>query len=502
MSNFANILSLVIFLPLIGVALLFFLKSDRQIKWATLIFMVVDFALTIPLVCDFDTSTFKMQYVENYKWIEVFGINYKLGVDGISVLFVFLTGITGWICVLASWTSIKFRVREFMIALLVMQTAMMGVFCSLDLFLFFVFWEAMLIPMFIIILVWGGPNRRYASFKFFLYTFAGSTLFFISILAFKFTAGTFDILTLMDHKFTLAFQICVFLAMFVAFAIKVPMFPFHTWLPDAHVQAPTAGSIILASVLLKMGTYGFLRFSMPMLPDATMIFATPIVILSIVGIIYGAYLALAQSDLKKLIAYSSVAHMGFVTLGLFLLNRNGVEGAILQMFNHGITTGALFLCVGIIYERTHTREIGNYGWAAQRVPFYTIFLFIFSIASLGFPGTNGFIGELLILFGAYESNIWYVLLLLIGIVLGAAYMLWLFQRIAYGIKNDEGYPTEEDGKPIRWEIDFRESVALVTFTIFVFWVGFQPLPFLDIMRESVSHLLVQVNEGACLVSGK
>ena len=497
-----HLLSLVIFLPLLGAALLLFIRDERAIRWIALAVAVADFAVSIPLLTGFDSSTHKMQFVERYEWIPSFNIFYYLGVDGISVLFIFLTAFLGVICVLASWTGIKHRVKEFMISLLAMQTAMLGVFAALDLLLFYLFWEAMLIPMYLIIGVWGGKNRIYSAVKFFLYTLAGSILMLVGIIAMYYAAGgTFDIPTLMEHKYSFVFQIWVFLAFFVAFAVKVPMVPFHTWLPDAHVEAPTAGSIILASVLLKLGTYGFLRFSVPMFPDAARYLATPIIIISLVAIIYGAFLALAQKDLKKLIAYSSISHMGFVTLGIFLFNKNGVEGAILQMFNHGITTSALFFCVGLIYERTHTREISAYGWGASRVPYYTTFLFIFSLASLGFPGTNGFIGELLIAFGAFEAYQPYLIFLLIGIVFGAAYMLFMFKRMAYGADSHGhggqgghgGGHGHDDHEHKVWDIDLREAIALFALLVFVFWVGFHPEDFLNYMHVSVSRFIEQAN---------
>jgi len=501
-----GILSVVIFIPLLGALTVFFIKDATQAKVVTLVFMLVDFVIALPLMFSFDKTTAEMQFVERGWWIKDWKIEYYLGIDGISVLFIFLTTLIGIVCVLASWSAIETRVKEYMICLLAMQTFMIGVFCALDFILFYVFWEAMLIPMYLIIGVWGGTNRIYSAVKFFLYTLAGSVLLLIGILALYFeSGGTFDIPHLMTVKFAFTLQVWVFVAFFIAFAIKVPMFPFHTWLPDAHVQAPTAGSIILAGILLKMGTYGMLRFSMPMLPDASQYFATAVIVLSLIAIIYGAYLALAQEDIKKLIAYSSVSHMGFITLGMFAFNTNAMEGAILQMFNHGITSGALFLCVGIIYERTHTREISKYGWGASRVPFYTTFFLIFSLASLGFPGTNGFIGEMLILFGAYENSKPYLFFLLIGIVLGAAYSLWLFKRIAYGVSDhshghgddhagsDSGDSHGDDHKV--WDINFRETVALSIFLIFVFWIGFQPMDFLDYMHVSVDNLLGQVGAG-------
>ncbi|MBI5287205.1 MAG: NADH-quinone oxidoreductase subunit M [Deltaproteobacteria bacterium] len=494
-----NLLSLIIFLPLLGAVLLLFFKDEVKVRWFALLVTVLDSLLTIPLMNRFDTTTSSMQFVERYSWIPSWNIYYHLGVDGISILFVFLTAFLGWICVLASWTAIDRKVKEFMIALLVMQTAMLGVFCALDLFLFFLFWEAMLIPMYLIIGVWGGPNRIYSAIKFFLYTFAGGIFLLVGIIALYFAGGgTFDIPALMEKEYPFAFQVWIFLAFFIAFAVKVPMFPFHTWLPDAHVDAPTAGSIVLAGVLLKIGGYGFLRFSLPMFPDASQYFAIPIIILSIIAIIYGGFLALAQEDLKKLIAYSSVSHMGFVTLGIFLFNKNGIEGGILQMFNHGITTSALFLCVGIIYERTHSRLLKDYGWGARLVPIYATFLFIFAIASLGFPGTNGFIGELLILFGAFAIYKPYIIFLLAGIVLGAAYMLWMYQRMTFGADTGHGGHTGEAHNPAGghghiWDVDIREAIALLALTLFVFWIGLQPMGFLEFMHTSVEHLIETVS---------
>ena len=487
-----HILTVVTFVPLFGAFILLFIKDEIKIRWIALSFAAVDFILAIPVVLGFDTSTYSIQFVERYSWIPSFNIDYYLGVDGISVLFVFLTSLIGWICVLASWTAIEKKVKEFMISLLVIQTAMLGVFCSLDFFLFYFFWEAMLIPMFLIIGVWGGANRIYSAFKFFLYTLAGSIFMLIGMIALYFNAGgIFDIPALMGRSYAFPFQVFVFVLFFIAFAIKVPMFPFHTWLPDAHVDAPTAGSIILAGVLLKMGTYGFLRFSLPMFPDATRFFSIPVIILSIVAILYGAFLALAQEDMKRLVAYSSVSHMGFITLGLFLLNKNGIQGGILQMFNHGITTGALFLCVWIIYERTHTRDLSNYGWAAKRVPFYAVFLFIFTLASVGFPGTSGFIGELMILMSAYEGYRLYLLFLVMGIMVGVAYMVWMYLRVSFVSLKGE---SDHHGRIL--DLNEREIVAILGFLVFVFWIGLRPAGFLNIMNESVNHLLGQVSQTA------
>jgi len=477
------LLSLIVFLPVASVPLLMLVRGDTAVRWAALVVTVADLLLATWLLLAFDASTHAMQFRESVDWIPALGIAYAVGVDGISVLFVFLTALLGWICVLASWAAIDRKVKSFMISLLVMQTLMLGVFCALDLFLFYVFWEAMLVPMYVIIGVWGGRNRVYAAFKFFLYTLAGSLLFLVGI---YFEGGrTFNILALMGQDYAFTVQAWVFLAFLVAFAVKVPMVPVHTWLPDAHVQAPTAGSIILAGVLLKMGAYGFLRFSLPMLPDASQYFAPLVLFLSAFAIVYGGFLALAQEDLKKLIAYSSVSHMGFVTLGLFTFNANGLNGAVLQMFNHGITTGALFLFVGLIYERTHTRRIADYGGLMKIVPIYTLFLGLFSLASMAVPGTNGFVGELLVLSGAFGANKTMGAVAVLGAMLGAAYMLRLIRRVALG-------PAVEIGGQPLWDIDGREIVAILPLAIFVIWIGFYPGPFLDIMGPSLDHLLTQV----------
>ena len=489
MTEFLNnypILTLVTFLPLVGAFVILFMKNEVNIRWTALLFTVVDFIVSLPLVCYFNTATHKMQFVERYSWIPSWNISYYMGIDGISVLFVFLTALLGWICILASWKAIEKKVKEFMIVILVMQTAMIGVFCALDFFLFYLFWEAMLIPMYLIIGVWGGERRIYSAVKFFLYTLAGSVLLLVGIIVLYFAGGnTFDILSLMNQNYSFTVQFWVFLAFFVAFAIKVPMFPFHTWLPDAHVEAPTAGSIILAGILLKMGTYGFLRFAMPMLPEATHYFTMPILLLSLVAIIYGGYLALAQEDLKKLVAYSSVSHMGFVTLGLFVYNTTGIEGGILQMLNHGISTSALFLCVGVIYERTHTRKISAYGGLAKVAPVCTTFFAIFMLSSLAIPGTNSFIGELLIIVGAFGYNKVIAGVAVLGAGLGAAYLLGMYKRVALG------EITNEHLKEV-WDLDAREIIAMVALVVFVVWIGLYPKPFLNVMHASTEHLLKQI----------
>ena len=479
------ILSLIVFLPAAGAGVLLFMRDDRAVRRTALAFAVVDFALTIPLMAAFDTTTYAMQFTETVPWVPSLGITYSLGVDGISLLFIFLTALLGWICVVASWEAIDTKVKEFMISLLVMQSLMLGVFSAMDLFLFYVFWEAMLIPMYLIIGVWGGKERVYAAFKFFLYTLAGSLLFLVGIVVLYFQGGeTFDIVTLMKGDYSFTVQAWVFLAFLVAFAVKVPMVPLHTWLPDAHVQAPTAGSIVLAGVLLKMGAYGFLRFSLPMLPDASHYFATLIQVLSVVSIIYGGFLALAQEDVKKLVAYSSVSHMGFVTLGLFTFNAKGVEGAVLQMFNHGITTGALFLFVGLIYERTQTRIIADYGGLMKIVPVYGVLLCVFTLSSIAVPGTNAFVGELLVLAGAFGANKAIGAVAVAGAVLSAAYMLGFYRQVALG-------PAIAMGGRGMWDINAREMVGILPLVVFVFWVGLYPKPFIDILHVSVEHLLAQ-----------
>ena len=479
------ILSLIVFLPAAGAGVLLFMRDDRTVRRTALAFAVVDFALTIPLMAAFDTTTYAMQFTETVPWVPSLGITYSLGVDGISLLFIFLPALLGWICVVASWEAIDTKVKEFMISLLVMQSLMLGVFSAMDLFLFYVFWEAMLIPMYLIIGVWGGKERVYAAFKFFLYTLAGSLLFLVGIVVLYFQGGeTFDIVTLMKGDYSFTVQAWVFLAFLVAFAVKVPMVPLHTWLPDAHVQAPTAGSIVLAGVLLKMGAYGFLRFSLPMLPDASHYFATLIQVLSVVSIIYGGFLALAQEDVKKLVAYSSVSHMGFVTLGLFTFNAKGVEGAVLQMFNHGITTGALFLFVGLIYERTQTRIIADYGGLMKIVPVYGVLLCVFTLSSIAVPGTNAFVGELLVLAGAFGANKAIGAVAVAGAVLSAAYMLGFYRQVALG-------PAVAMGGRGMWDINAREMAGILPLVVFVFWVGLYPKPFIDILHVSVEHLLAQ-----------
>lgn len=480
------LLSFLIFLPLAGALVLLFYHGEAFARIWTLIITSLTAVFSILLLTGFDAASSKYQFAEAYDWIPRLHINYIVGIDGISILLVILTTFIMPFCVLASWKYIQKRVTPFMFCLLIMETAMVGVFVALDFVLFYIFWEFMLIPMYLLIAIWGGPRKVYASIKFFLYTLAGSVLLLVAIIALYLKSGSFFIPAMMWQEYSLTFQVLVFLAFFLAFAIKVPMFPFHTWLPAAHVEAPTAGSVILASVLLKMGTYGLLRFCLPITPDATMLLATPILWLSIAGIIYGGFTALAQQDMKKLIAYSSVGHMGFVTLGIFVLNIRGVEGAILQMINHGATTGALFLCVGMIYERTHSRELAMATGLGKYMPWFVTFLAFFSLSSFGFPGTNSFIGEFLVLAGTFEHDTILALAAIPGAVLAAAYMLRMLQKIVWGGTGnpDQSYLTD---------LGIREIVVLAPFLLFVIWIGLGPQPFVDLMHTSVSQLLDQLH---------
>ena len=479
------ILSLLVFLPLVGVIPLLLLRNDEAAKYATMVVTLLIAAVSLPLYFKFDKTTAMYQFGEHHTWIPMWDINYTLGIDGISLLLILLTTLLMPLCVLCSWNYIETRVRPFLACLLIMETSMLGVFMSLDFVLFYILWEAMLIPMYLLIAIWGGPRKIYASIKFFLYTLAGSVLLLVAIIALYLKNGSFSIPMMMGQDYSSVFQIYVFLAFFLAFAIKVPMFPFHTWLPAAHVEAPTAGSVVLASVLLKMGTYGFLRFCLPITPEAAITFMPYILWLSIAGIIYGGFTALAQSDMKKLIAYSSVGHMGFVTLGIFVFNKQGIEGALLQMINHGVTTGALFILVGMIYERTHSRELAMAAGVGKFMPIYVMFLGFFSLSSLAFPGTNSFIGEFLVLVGAFSHNKIIAACAIPGAVLAAAYMLRMLQKVVWGgEKNpDQSYLLD---------LNVREIITLAPLLLFVLWIGLNPGPFLDVMHTSVSNLIQQV----------
>ena len=477
-------LTLLVVLPLAGAIAVFAVK-ERSIKVTALAVAIADLLISLPLWWLFDASSGEMQFMESARWIPSLSINYRLGLDGISLPLVLMTTVLMPLCILISWHSIEIRMRSFMAMLLIMESAMIGVFTALDFVLFYVFWEAMLIPMYLLIGIWGGPNRLYAAIKFLLYTLAGSVLLLVAILVLYFQGGhTFDIVQLSQGTYSNSLQFWLFLAFFAAFAVKVPMFPFHTWLPDAHVEAPTAGSVILASVLLKMGTYGFLRFSLPMLPDASQAFTPVMVALSIVAIIYGAYMALAQSDLKKLIAYSSVSHMGFVTLGLFMFNIQGIEGAVMQMVNHGITTGGLFLCVGMIYERTHSRQIADNTGLTKPMPRYATFLVIFSLSSLGLPGTNSFVGEFMVLAGAFLWSKIATAFALLGIILAAAYLLWMVQRVAFGVPDPHMLPKLRD-------VNLREMITVVPLVVLIFLIGLFPNPILTRMHPSVEKVIAR-----------
>ena len=491
------ILSVIILVPLIGSVVALFLNSEGALKAWGLLVTLLTAVLSLPLYTNFDLTTAKYQFVELRHWIPFLDLDYVVGVDGISVLLVLLTTLVMPLCVLCSWKCIQERFKEFIFVILIIETAMIGVFVSLNTVLFFIFWEAMLVPMYLLIAVWGGPRKDYASIKFFLYTLIGSIFLLVGIIALYIKTGTFFIPELMQHSYSFTFQMWLFLGFTLAFAIKIPMFPFHTWLPAAHVEAPVAGSVILASILLKMGGYGFLRFCLPMAPTATLYFMPYLIIFSIVSIIFGGYLALGQSDIKKLIAYSSVGHMGFVTLGIFLLNDAGIKGAILQMINHGITTGALFICIGIIYERTHSREIKDNSALGMMMPLYVTFLVIFSLSSLAFPGTNSFVGEFLVLMGAFEKYKVVGGFAVLGAILAAAYMLRLVQKMVWA--DSDGHPHHGgEAEHALFDLNAREVITLLALVVFVFWIGFHPTPLLKIMDTSVAHLIQQMESGTHL----
>jgi len=487
------ILTLIIFLPILGSFITLFIKKEQKtaIKLISFFAMLFTFAVSVRLWLSFDGTTAQMQFVEKAEWIKSLGISYYLGVDGISLLLVMLTTFLGPIISISTWNSIEKRVKEFHIFLLMLQTGILGVFLSLDLILFYFFWEGMLIPMYFIIGVWGGPRRIYATVKFFIYTMAGSVLMLVAILAIYFihyrVTGiyTFDILTIMKLTFPVKIQVWLFLAFALSFAIKVPVFPLHTWLPDAHVEAPTAGSVILAGVLLKMGTYGFARFCLPLFPSAVDQFTTLISILAVIGIIYGAMVAMVQPDVKKLVAYSSVSHLGFVMLGLFALNSQGVQGSILQMVNHGLSTGALFLVVGMIYERRHTRDISDFGGIAKFMPVYATLFMVIMLSSAGLPGLNGFIGEFLILVGTFQVSKTFAVLAATGMILSVIYLLWMYQRVFFGEVK------VEKNKELK-DLSFRETALLIPIIIVIFWIGLHPNTFLKKSEKSVEVLIKSV----------
>jgi NADH-quinone oxidoreductase subunit M len=480
------ILSVIIFLvPFLGIMFIALQNEDeagiRNARWGALWTTLINFAISLILLWRFDPSSPEFQFLEKRPWLGG-AINYSLGVDGISLPFVILTTALMPICILASWNAIQRRVREYMIAFLVLEGLMIGTFCALDLVLFYLFFEGGLIPMFLIIGVWGGPRRVYASFKFFLYTFLGSVLMLLAIMAMYWDAGTTDIPTLMHHAFPRALQTWAWFAFLASFAVKMPMWPVHTWLPDAHVEAPTAGSVILAAILLKMGGYGFLRFSLPMFPEASQALAPLIYALSVVAIIYTSLVALVQEDVKKLIAYSSVAHMGFVTMGIFAVTAQGIAGGIFQMISHGIVSAALFLCVGVIYDRMHTREIAAYGGLVNRMPLYAFVFMVFTLANVGLPGTSGFVGEFLSLIGTFRVNNWVATLATLGTILSAAYALWLYRKIIFG-KLEK--PSLFNIRDLGW----REMVIFAPLVILTIVFGVYPKPVLDLSAASVTALM-------------
>ena len=490
-------LTIVTFLPLLG-AVLFILplrgepeKVARNARWAALWISLLTFAWSLVLWFGFDRKEAGFQFEEKIQWMPQFHVFYRMGVDGISMMFVLLSTLLTPLCILASWEAIQVRVKEYMIAFLVLETLMIGTFCALDFVAFYMFFEGVLIPMFLIIGVWGGPRRIYSAFKFFLYTFLGSVLMLVAVLAIYFKVGTTDIVeitqSLAQHPLPAGMQTWLWLAFLASFAVKVPMWPVHTWLPDAHVEAPTAGSVILAGVLLKIGGYGFLRFSLPMLPIASAQFTPLIFTLSIVAVIYTSLVALAQQDMKKLIAYSSVAHMGFVTAGIFAPNLQGIEGAIFQMLSHGIVSAALFLIVGVVYDRMHSREISTYGGLVHRMPIYAAVFMVFMLASVGLPATSGFPGEFLVMTGLFQVNTWVAAFICTGIILGCAYMLWLYARVIFG-------ELVKDSLKAILDLDRREVAVFAPLVAMVFWMGIYPSSFFAVMEPSAGALIKQYND--------
>ena len=507
MSNDSSLLSLILFTPLVGALVLLFVPKRQEdvIRWIANVAVFIGFLVSLPLWFRYDTANPDFQFVERLPWIPSIGAEYFLGVDGFSVLLILLTTLMGVIAVLSSWTAITMRVKEYYIFLLMLQTGMIGAFVSLDFLLFFLFWEVMLVPMYFLIGIWGSDNRLYSAIKFFLFTLVGSVVMLLGILAVYFynhsVTGvyTFDVTQFHQLSIPADMQWWIFLAFFLGFAVKVPMFPFHTWLPDAHTDAPTAGSVILAAVLLKMGTYGFIRFSLPILPEGTAAFVPLVAALSIIGIVYGALVAMAQRDWKRLVAYSSVSHMGMVMLGMFALTPVGITGSIVQQLNHGISTGALFLIVGIVYERRHTRLIAEYGGLSKVMPVYAAVFLIMTMSSIGLPTLNGFIGEILILQGVFVVQKTWAFFAASGIVLGAAYMLWLYQRTMFGTVDNP----KNENLP---DLSMREFVTFVPLLVLAVWIGLYPKPFLDRLETSVDKVMMRVNSDytprfAALVDG-
>ena len=483
------LLTALTFLPLAGAVFIMCVRGDEatiasNARWTALWTSLIVFVMSLILWVKFDPTQAGFQFNETISWLPEFGVSYRMGVDGISVLFVLLSTLLTPICILVSWESVHTRVREYMIAFLVLETMMVGMFCAADFVVFYMFFEAVLIPMYLIIGIWGGTRRVYAAFKFFLYTLAGSVLMMLALLAMWYQAGTTDLAVLMHTPFPEHLQTWLFLAFLASFAVKVPMWPVHTWLPDAHVEAPTAGSVILAGVLLKMGAYGFLRFSVPMLPLASAYFAPFIYTISVVAVVYTSAVALAQTDMKKLIAYSSIAHMGVVTIGIFTFNAQGIQGALFQMLSHGIVAGALFMCVGVIYDRMHTRDIIRYGGLAKRMPAYAVVFLVFTMASIGLPGTAGFIGEFLVLVGAFRVNFWLALLGSLGMILGAIYALYLYRRVIFGKLEHADLRSILDLSP-------REVVAFVPLVLLTLWMGVYPSSFTRFFDATVGAMVQQ-----------
>lgn len=481
-------LSLSIFVPIVSGLVVLFLGSDARADYTrklSLIGAIISFLVTLPIIAGFDSTTASMQFVEQASWIDTFNASYHLGVDGISIWFVILTALITILVVMAGWEVITTRVSQYMAAFLILSGLMVGVFVALDGLLFYVFFEATLIPMYIIIGVWGGPNRVYAAFKFFLYTLLGSLLTLIAFIYLYTQTGTFDIATWQDHPLGMTPQLFIFFALFAAFAVKVPMWPVHTWLPDAHVEAPTGGSIVLAAIMLKLGAYGFLRFSLPIAPDAAQSMDVFMISLSLIAVIYIGLVAIVQDDMKKLVAYSSVAHMGFVTLGFFMLNTAGVEGAIIQMISHGFVSGAMFMCIGVLYDRLHSRRIADYGGVVNIMPKYVTFFVLFSMANSGLPATSGFIGEFYVILGAVDYNFWIGLLTASALILGASYSLWMVKRVAYGqVTNPEVNKMSDINK--------REFTILAILAVLTLFMGIFPQPFTEVIHVSVQQLLEHV----------